>query len=289
MRQPEVGQAIGPVLDDAVGIFKAAIASVLVLAFASALVRSLPYLYTNLSEILSPSGVLANAGTDPDRLLAILGNLLIGVVVTWPVSIFLSLGVIIQMDHQTPVATRRWQTALGLAWQRLPSLAGCLVVYASVLVAIFGSALLAGGLLVSGLPLDMPASQVMVVAGLAGMAVSLVAAVPLTVLFVYWCLALPLIATENLAAVPALRRSWRLVNGHWWRVLAVVSVAGFIVFALESLASIAGMLLVAATDGGLGVRLAAVLLNASVATVTTPLFLAALLAMLKDLAPKRRA
>ena len=289
MRQPEVGQAIGAVLDDAVGIFKAAIASVLVLAFASALVRSLPYLYTSLSEVLSTTGVLANAGADPDRLLAVLGNLLIGVVVTWPVSIFLSLGVIIQMDHETPVATCRWQTALGLAWQRLPSLAGCLVVYASVLVAIFGSALLAGGLLVSGLPLDMPASQVMVVAGLAGMTVSLVAAVPITVLFVYWCLALPLVATENLAAVPALRRSWRLVNGHWWRVLAVVSVAGFIVFALESLASIAGMLLVAATDGGIGVRVAAVLLNASVATVTTPLFLAALLAMLKDLSPKRGA
>ena len=131
----------------------------------------------------------------------------------------------------------------------------------------------------------MPAAQVAVAAGLVGVAVSLLAAVPLTVLFVYWCLALPLIATENLAAVGALRRSWRLVSGNGWRVLAVVSVAGFVVFALESLASMAGMLVVAAAQDGLGARIVAVLLNTTVATLTTSFFLAALLAMLKDLSP----
>ena len=278
-------QPVGAVLDHAVGLFKAAVSSVLVLAFASALVRNLPYLYTSLPEILSSSGVPVYAA-DPDQLVNALGEFLIGAVVTWPVGIFLGLGVIMQIDAAAHGRTLPWQTALGLAWQKLLPLAGCLAVYVAVFLAIFGTAVVLSGLAVRNLAPDLPVAQVAVVAGAAGMATSLAAAVPLTVLFVYWCLALPLVATENLRAVSALRKSWELVRGNWWRVLTIVSVAGFVVFALESLAGIAGMSLIAATDGAF-LRTAAVLLNAAVGTVTTPLFLAALLAVKADVSPRR--
>ena len=135
-----------------------------------------------------------------------------------------------------------WQTALGLAWRRIIPLVGCLVAYVLIFMVTFGVALFVGGAMMRTLVFDLPADQVGVVAGLIGMAAALVAAIPLTVLFVYWCLALPLIATENLNAFSALRRSWRLVRGNFWQTLVVVSVAGFVVFAVASLVGIAGML-----------------------------------------------
>ena len=58
-------------------------------------------------------------------------------------------------------------------------------------------------------------------------------------------------------------------------------------FAVASLAGIAGTLLVAASEGGLGVRVAVVLFNAAGGTLTTPLFLAVLLAVQNDLSQDR--
>ena len=164
-------------------------------------------------------------------------------------------------------------------------MAGCLLVYAATFALIAGTALLLGGVVVSVFLFDLPSAMLGPVAGLVGMAVMLVAAIPLVILFVYWCLALPLVAIEKLDAVAALQRSWRLVRGNWWRALVIVSVAGFIVFAVASLMGAAGMMLAAVTEEGPGVRLTVVLLNAAGGTVATPLLVAVLLAMLKDLAP----
>lgn len=281
---------VGGVLDDAVGLVKAAFVSVLGLAFASALVRSLPYLYPSWYEVIFSGisdGVLASATVGAEDVLGALGDSLLRTVVTWPVGIFLVFAVMIQMDGVANGSTVRWDRALGQAWRRVLPLVGCLGVYALALALIFGTVLILGGLVLRGFILDVPDAMLTIVAGLAGMAVSLVALVPLVVLFIYWCVALPLVATQGLGAIPALRRSWRLVHGNWWRTLVVVSVAGFIVFAVVSLAGIAGMLLVAASQGGLGVRVAVVVLNAVAATLTTPFLVAVLLAVLKDLSTDR--
>ena len=281
------GRQVGGVIDRGVGLFKAAFASVLVLAFASALVRSLPHLYPTWTEVLLSSGVLTNTVAAPDELLGALGDSLVPMVLTWPVGIFLSFGVMLQIGSAANGATMGWLTALGLAWRRITPLVGCLIAYVLAFVVTFGVALFVGGEVMRTLVFDLPADQVGVVAGLIGMAAALVAAIPLTVLFVYWCLALPLIATENLNAFSALRRSWRLVRGNFWQTLVVVSVAGFVVFAVASLVGIAGMLFVAGTQGGPVVRATVVLLNAAAATVTTPFFLATLLAMVEYLSPRR--
>jgi len=279
------GHEVGGVLDQGITLFKAAFGSVVALAFASALVRCLPYFYPSLTEVVLSSGVLTTHLTEPSRLLWTLGARVLGFAVTWPVGMFLCLGVMMQMDAVANGATLRWQAALGGAGRRVLPLAGCLLAYATTFVLTVGIALLLGGVAVGVFLLDVPPSLLGPAAGLVGMAFMLVAAIPLVVLFVYWCLALPLVATEDLGAVTALRRSWRLVRGNWWRTLVVVSVAGFIVFAVASLAWAAGMMLVALTEGGPGVRLTVVLVNAVGTTVTTPLFVAVLLAMLRDLDP----
>lgn len=276
------GHEIGGVLDRAITLFKAAFVSVVVLSFASALVRSLPYSYLGLTEILQSSGVLTNTVVEPDKVLRALGGVAFGFAATWPIGMFFALGVIVQMDSVANGRTLGWPKALARAWGRLLPLGGCLVVYAATFVLIFGGAMVLGGIVILQLPLDMSATTPSLVAGLIGMGVSLVAAVPLIVLFVYWCLALPLVAMEDLNTVTALCRSWRLVRGNWWRTLAIVSVAGFIVFAIASLVAIAGLLLIAAAEGGHGPRLTAVLLNAVGGTITTPLFLAVLLALVKE-------
>ena len=277
------GHEIGAVLDRGITLFKVAFGSVLALSFASALVRCLPYFYPSLTEVLLSSGVLTQAVAEPDRLLAPLGDLTLGFAVTWPVGMFLCLGVMIQMDAVANGRTLGWRTALGGAWGRVLPMAGCLLVYAATFLLIAGSAVLLGGVVVSVFLLDLPPAMLGPVAGLVGMAFMLVAAIPLVVLFVYWCLALPLVAIEKLDAVAALVRSWHLVRGNWWRTLVIVSVAGFIVFAVASLMGAAGMMLVTVTEEGFVVRLAVVLLNAAGATVTTPLLVAVLLATLKDL------
>ncbi|MCY3837664.1 MAG: glycerophosphoryl diester phosphodiesterase membrane domain-containing protein [Gammaproteobacteria bacterium] len=276
---------VGVVLDQGIALFKAAFGSVVALSFASALVRSLPYFYPSLTEVLLSSGVLTNTVAARGRTLGALGDLAVGFAVTWPVAMFLCLGVMVQMNAVANGGTLRWQTALARAWRRLLPLAGCLLAYAAIFALIVGTALLLAAAAVFPFLLAVQPALVSLVAGLVGMAFMLVAAIPLVVLFVYWCLALPLVAIEDLDAVAALTRSWRLVRGNWWRALVVLSVAGFIVFAVASLAGAAGMMLIAATDGGFGVRLTVVLVNAAGATLTTPLFVAVLLAMLEDLRP----
>ncbi|MDE0193437.1 MAG: hypothetical protein OXQ90_18945 [Gammaproteobacteria bacterium] len=285
MGAQHAGHEVGGVLDQGITLFKAAFGSVVALAFASGLVRSLPYLYPSLTEVVLSSGVLTNAFTEPSRLLWAFGARALALAVTWPVGMFLCLGVMMQMDAVANGRKLRWKTALGGAWRRVLPLGGCLLAYVATFVLIVGTALLLGGVVVGAFLLDVPPSLLGPLAGLVGMAFMLVAAIPLVVLFVYWCLALPLVATEDLGAVAALGRSWRLVRGNWWRTLIVVSVAGFIVFAVASLAWAAGMMLVGVTEGGPGVRLTVVLINAVGATVAMPLFVGVLLAMLKDLAP----
>lgn len=285
--QPPDQKPVGVVLDGAIGLFRASFASVLLLAFASALIRSLPSLYPSWSEILLSSGVLSDSVVPVDSLLQGLRRWLLGFAVTWPVGMFLGLAVIIQMDAVANGGTLGWYAAVHRAWHRLVPMIGCLVVFAATVAVAAGGSLLVGGVVVGAVLLDVPTSAVGLVAGLIGMAVALVAAIPLVAVFVYWCLALPLVATQDIGTVAALRGSWRLVRRNWWRTLVIVSVVGFVVFAVTSLVRIVDMLLVAASDGGAAVRVAAVLLNTAGGTVTTPLFIAALLATLRDLSPQR--
>ena len=286
-RQLAAPEPIGRVLDNAVALFKASFVPVLLLALASALARSVPILFHAWSEFLLADGPLMDRLIEPGRILGAVGDALPVFLVSWLVGVFLALGVIVQMDAIRRSSTVPWPAALAAAFRRLPAALICCLVYLLVLFLVSAIAVFLGAAVVRALYLALEPGMVEVLAILIGMAASLAAAIPLTVLAVYWSLALPLIVMNDLGAFAALRRSWNLVRGHWWRTLAILTLAMFFILVVASLASLADVLVVSIAHGGLGVRVPVFALNALAGTVTTPLLVAALLAMLADLELRR--
>ena len=85
----------------------------------------------------------------------------------------------------------------------------------TALLTLLGSALLVG-----------PGLALLAVSGEAA-AVALIVGIPLAIvlaalLYVRLAFAAPALLLENLGVIAAMRRSWRLVRGSWWRVLGVL-------------------------------------------------------------------
>jgi hypothetical protein len=92
--------------------------------------------------------------------------------------------------------------------------------------------------------------------------------------------------TQNLSAVGALRASWNLVSGHWWRVSTLISVPYIAVSLVSSLAEA----LAAASSRVSGTGTASLLGQAVILTsgvVTLPVLPAAWLAIYRDLSARR--
>ncbi len=129
----------------------------------------------------------------------------------------------------------RWREAWAKAGPRLPAL-----LLTAVLVALATAAIPAVLLVLW---------TVVVTAGMPGAWVALLvlatlAAVPITVLVgVRLCLATPAVMLESDAGRPigplrAVRRSWSLVRGAWWRTFGVVLLGGVIAGALSQIVSL---------------------------------------------------
>lgn len=59
-----------------------------------------------------------------------------------------------------------------------------------------------------------------------------------------WLLYGPALVVERLGATDSLRRSWKLVQSHWWRTVTVITVAGIIIIVLAlSVPLLAGVVL----------------------------------------------
>lgn len=54
-------------------------------------------------------------------------------------------------------------------------------------------------------------------------------------IWVGWCVVVPVMFVENVGLLPAMGRSWRLVEGRWWRTFLIVFLM-FVVFYVVSLA-----------------------------------------------------
>ncbi|HEX8496104.1 MAG TPA: hypothetical protein VF661_02825 [Actinomycetales bacterium] len=66
-------------------------------------------------------------------------------------------------------------------------------------------------------------------AGVVGLVIGVPAAIVVTILlYVRLAFAAPALLLEGLGVVPALRRSWRLVSGSWWRVFGILLLTGII-------------------------------------------------------------
>ena len=165
-------------------------------------------------------------------------------------------------------------------------------------LALIGLSLLTGLLSVVGFALLVgPGLALLAVSGRAA-AVALVIGVPAAVvlaamLFVRLAFAAPALLLEDLGIVAAMRRSWRLVQGSWWRVLGVLLLTSIIAAVanglLQSPFSIVGAVIGAAIgsdDAAAGVTSALVVttvvgnLGGVIASTVTAPFSAAVTALL---------
>jgi hypothetical protein len=82
-----------------------------------------------------------------------------------------------------------------------------------------------------------------------GVGVGLVALViPGIFLAVKWSMTFPVIVAERAGAFPAMRRSWELTRGHWWRVFGTLLVVVLISFVLAFLILVAFGAAIASSD-----------------------------------------
>ena len=290
-QQQTAPQSIGGVLDSAIRLFKSAWIPVLAMAAACAASSSLP----NLFGIVSPDlGIGTTLPGEPDQTVVdvedIVPLVLLFVVTfaTLPLVLFFGLGLIAQANATRRGALLAWRDAAGVAFRRFPSALLCSLIYFVVFGGIFFVAAIVGGIALAAI---IPDSEPSILIGLLfGFGLVMLASIPVIGLLVYWCFALPLVVTENLGALEALGRSWKLVRGHWWRTLLILTMATFIVLVVTVVLSVVGSLLatLAAGTGSVG-GMSAILfvVNTLGGMVTTPLFVAVLLATLHDLTLRR--
>ncbi|MGI9008038.1 MAG: glycerophosphoryl diester phosphodiesterase membrane domain-containing protein [Streptosporangiaceae bacterium] len=112
---------------------------------------------------------------------------------------------------------------IGEAWRiaRIPSVIGVTLMLIGIVVAIWVPV----GLLVFVLAI----AHVTIAAVLIGIAGGLAALVLSIWITVRLALAIPAVVLEEVSVVTALRRSWRLVQGSWWRIFGIALLAGIVV------------------------------------------------------------
>ena len=180
--------------------------------------------------------------------------------------------------------------SVGEVWARarprIPALVGLSLVSGVLVVLVMAVAIVPGVLLL--------VADQSVGGGLALAAGVLVAIVLSVLLYVRLAFAAPALLLERLGVVAALRRSWRLVTGSWWRAFGVLLLGGIIAGAINGLVqlpfsllgNLAGALMGSDAqslgDVTSGMQIALVITNVGsvlASTVTAP-FTAALTALL---------
>ena len=261
-------------------LYKAGFQRVALLALAGSVAANAPRLFDasafDLSDALGGGVPMA----DPSALAWI--------TVAQLVALFFQLAVVARLHAAARHREMATGAALAAAARRFPAM---LVVLVAVLVLIAGgvafAALIASGLAVGLLPqLPLPAEVepqlLLLVVTMLG---TLVFALPLATVIVYWYFAFFLVVTEARSGLSALRRSFQLVRGRLWRMKFALTVVYFVFFAAlllaEALAAGAAALLRVAHLPG---DLAAFVVVALGGAVAGPWPMAASLALLHDLA-----
>jgi len=277
--QPSAPETIGEVLDNAIELFKATIVSVLGLAFASGFAASLPNLMAPPAPQTGDGGELLVFDFLADTLV------LIGVtLVAFTISLYFGLGVLAQMSTAERGGGMSWQEASMTALRRFPKVFLCCLVLAVVASVVSFPGFIGGAVFVTlfGFSnLTSPFGPILIFA--TGM---LCALIPVVILMVYWCFAVPLIVIENAGVVDALQRSWSLARRNFWRTLVVLTLAGFIYTVVVAVVALVAALSTV-LDNEPALRLLLLVVNAIGGTFTTPLVIAVILALLKDATMRR--
>jgi hypothetical protein len=174
---------------------------------------------------------------DPAALLGLLAGSSVLGVLTWVITLLATsvlTGMLVTVLGEAVLGrTVTWGAAWNRAGGRVPGLVGLSLLAGLAIVAIVLVALLPGivvGLAVGGGGWG-AAIALIVLGGLVGGAAAVW-------LGVSWSLAAPAYVLESLGVVDALRRSWRLVRGQWWRVFGVVLLGGLIAFVVSSILAV---------------------------------------------------
>ena len=266
---PSVPQDVGGVLDSGFKLFKAGWRQVIALAAVASAVLSAWRLVDNtIARLLE-----GNFEPQP------LGWSLVLMLLCPLASMYLHLGVIARLAGLAGGRPIPLREALRRALRRYLSALLCVLAIGLLwLVPIIGVGLtvfaFGGGGLAAG------SGALILTGGLAAVS---------TLLFMYWYFAFFLLITRNIGGVAALRGSFALVRGHWWRTLAIVFVAycitlvamvlvGVVAAALGALAGLAnispdGLVFVVEAVGG---------------GITMPFMIAVSLVALNDLEVRRQ-
>jgi hypothetical protein len=176
--------------------------------------------------------------------------------------------------------------ALGKSLGRLPALVACGVLYllaiaavtvvSAIVVIILASVL---GLLIPGL-LSQGVGPLQVL--LIGVGVVLYLIAPIYI-GLKLQLSLAVLFLEDAGPIDALRTSWKLTRGRWWRGFAIVSVAGILLYLFSLAFSFLGIGIAALTVKGMQERVIVTSIVGHIANlVVTPAFVAIYLAMYND-------
>lgn len=139
-------------------------------------------------------------------------------------------------------------------------------------------------------------AHLVVLGVLLGIVVGITASVFVLILGVRWLFAIPVVVLEHAGPVQALRRSWQLVRGSWWRVFGIMLLGWIIVYFVSAIISLPFGIgtfvttIQAAGAGGGAAWLSALLtaIGAIVAnTVTAPLLSGLLVVLYTDLRMRR--
>lgn len=268
-RMPTEPQDVGGVLDSGFALFRAGWRQVLALAVLAGVVTGAWRLVDDSIARMLDGGVPEPVGW-PALALMLLGGL---------ASMYLYLGVIARLAALAVGRPISLRTALWRALRRYVSLLICLfVLFVALIAPLAGATIALVGAIVGmfGGAWLLSALLVALVAGAA-------------VLMVYWYFALLLLITRNVGAIAALRGSFALVRGHWWRTVAILVVAYFITLVALVVVGVAAAGL-GALAGLANVRADALLflVQALGSGITMPFMIAVSLLALNDLEVRRR-
>ena len=260
-QRPSSPLPIGGVLDNAVQLFKASFRQVIGLAVATSFLNSLWRLFDDTFERVM-------AGTfDP------------ALVFGWPVALmalggigglYLLLVIFARMHAFSVNRPATLGEASRRALVRFPAVLLCLLAMAAgPSLALLGTIFAMVGL------------------GAVGALVALLL-LPLGVLIVYWILSIFLPVVANIGGFRALRRSFNLVVGNFWRTVTFLTVVAFVGFAaFAAVGALAAALGALAGLGNMSYDVVAFFVELTVGSVTNPFAAATMLALLRDLELRR--
>ena len=254
-------QPIGGVLDNAVRLFKASFTQVIGLAAVASLLESFWRLFDNTFDRLMTGTFDPAQGPGWDVVPMFVGLL---------AALYLHLAMTSRMHAFAADRAVTVGEALRRALVRYPAMLLCLLAlflpFAFVLVVVAAGVVLFGLVGTLGLALLMPGA----------------------VLIVYWYFAVYLVVTANIGGFRALRRSFSLVRGNFWRTVTVLTVALFVQLAVAALVgALAAALGAVAGIGGFGFDSVVFVVEVVVGAATIPFIVAVTLAMLHDLELRR--